>query len=198
MDPLRFPIRTRPYQANDFVYKVARTQSEIGGFWLLRRDIFCCEQRVFETSDRDEHDDRMIPIVAKSLLMGMDDDVVGVVRIDQRDLGVWWGSRLGVHRDYRILRTMANSVAVRNRQPAFSSRRSIGAGLIYKAVSTAQALGCREFLAHVQSKNAPFFRRLHWDVLEEMELYGIPHVRMRADLKYYPAAQHDLSGLRAA
>ena len=118
--------------------------------------------------------------------------------INEREPGVWWGSRLGVHRDYRILRCMAGSVAVRNHLPAFSASRSIGAGLIFKAVSTAQALGCETFLAHVQLKNASFFRRLHWDVIGEAELYGIPHVKMRADLKFYPPACHDIPASCAA
>jgi predicted GNAT family N-acyltransferase len=198
MESLGFLPQTRPYQANDFVFKIAKSPRELTRFQNLRRDIFCEEQQVFEVDDVDEYDRNMIPIVAESLLAGMDDEVVGVVRIDEREPGVWWGSRLGVHRDYRILHRMATSVAVRNHLPAFSARRSIGAGLIYKAVSTAQALGCQTFLAHVQSRNAPFFRRLHWDVIDEVELYGISHVKMRADLEYYPAACHDIPGLRAA
>ena len=193
-----FSVPIRPYQANDFVYKIARASKEIDGFWRLRREIFCQEQQLFEGSDADEHDRKMIPIVAKSLLMGMDDEIVGVVRIDEREPGVWWGSRLGVQKDYRRLREMAGSVAVRNRQPSFLRRRSIGAGLIYKAVSTAQALGCRVFLAHVQHQNAAFFRRLHWDPIGELELHGVRHVKMRADLEFYPPAQHDTAGLRAA
>jgi len=193
-----FSVPIRPYQANDFVYKIARTAKEIDGFWHLRSEIFCREQQLFEGSDVDEHDRNMIPIVAKSLLMGMDDDIVGVVRIDEREPGVWWGSRLGVQAHYRRLREMAGSVAVRNRQPSFLRRRSIGAGLIYKAVSTAQALGCRVFLAHVQHQNAAFFRRLHWNPIGELELHGVRHVKMRADLDFYPPAQHDTAGLRAA
>jgi predicted GNAT family N-acyltransferase len=198
MEPLGFRIRTRPYQANDFIFKIARSPRELDRFRKLRRDIFCEEQQVFKGNDIDEYDRDMIPIVAESLLVGMADEVVGVVRIDEREPGVWWGSRLGVHRDYRILRCMAGSVAVRNHLPAFSASRSIGAGLIFKAVSTAQALGCETFLAHVQLKNASFFRRLHWDVIGEAELYGIPHVKMRADLKFYPPACHDIPAWCAA
>jgi putative N-acetyltransferase (TIGR04045 family) len=66
---------------------------------------------------------------------------------------------------------------------------AIGAGLIYKAVSTAHALGCQEFLATVQHQNARFFERLHWKPLGEMELFGLRHVKMRADLSFYPPAE---------
>jgi hypothetical protein len=35
-------------------------------------------------------------------------------------------------------------------------------------------------------QNALLFRRLHWDIVEEFEIYGKPHLRMKADLAYYP------------
>jgi putative N-acetyltransferase (TIGR04045 family) len=79
-------------------------------------------------------------------------------------------------------------VAIRNLQPCYHGLGALGAGLIYKAVSTANAIGCHEFLATVQHQNARFFQRLHWEPLEEILLHGIPHVRMRADLNYYQAA----------
>jgi amidase len=60
------------------------------GFWALRRAIFCDEQQVFRGSDRDEVDLSAIPIVCETLIAGMEDSVVGVVRIEpglqQRDL----------------------------------------------------------------------------------------------------------------
>lgn len=175
------------FAPSDFLFKIARTPAELKAFWRLRRDIFCREQRIFQESDRDEFDETMIPIVCTSLLMGMEDQVVGVVRIDQREPGLWWGSRLGVNRDFRHLHSMSASVSQRNRQP--SAFGSIGAGLIYKAVTTAQALGCHTFLATVQSQNARFFQRLHWQRLEEIQIYGLPHMKMRADLKHYPPAE---------
>jgi putative N-acetyltransferase (TIGR04045 family) len=50
-------------------------------------------------------------------------------------------------------------------------------------------MGCREFLATVQHQNARFFQRLHWETLGELELFGLRHVKMRADLSYYKPAQ---------
>ncbi len=173
---------------SDFVFKIARSEEELRGFWRRRTEIFCEEQGLFDGSDRDEYDDTMIPIVCVSLVMGMEDQVVGMVRIDEREPGLWYGSRLGVHRNYRHLARLSHSVPQRNHQPDFYGGRSIGAGLIYKAVSTANALGCHTFLAQVQAQNAPFFQKLHWRPIREIEMHGIPHVKMQAELDFYPPA----------
>jgi hypothetical protein len=39
----------------------------------------------------------------------------------------------------------------------------------------------------VQLQNVRFFQRLHWDSLETIELHGLPHHLMQADLSHYPA-----------
>ena len=136
------------------------------------------------------YDEAMIPIVCKTMIAGMEDTVVGAVRIDERRPGQWFGSRLGVGMDFRRIRHFSPGVSVRNLQPCYHGLGALGAGLIYKAVSTANAIGCEEFLATVQHQNARFFQRLHWEPLEEILLHGIVHVKMRADLTYYqPAAQ---------
>ncbi|RYD39364.1 MAG: histone acetyltransferase [Verrucomicrobiaceae bacterium] len=168
---------------------MARSQEDLDGFFKVRREIFCEEQGIFTEDDRDMFDETMMPIVCKTLIAGMEDSVAGVVRIDERRPGVWYGSRLGVARDFRRIRHFSPGVAVRNMQPCYEGLGALGAGLIHKAVSTANALGCIEFLATVQHQNARFFQRLHWEPLEEIQLHGILHVRMRADLAYYQAAE---------
>ncbi len=173
----------------DYVFKIASTREELAGYAALRRAIFCEEQGLFQGSDRDAIDEHAIPIVCESLIAGMEDAVVGVVRIDEREPGVWYGSRLGVAAEFRSVKRISESVATRNHQPTYRGLGALGAGLIYKAVSTAHALGCREFLATVQHQNARFFQRLHWEPLEELELHGMTHVRMRADLGYYRPAE---------
>ncbi|MCF3640445.1 GNAT family N-acetyltransferase, partial [Rhizobium sp. TRM95111] len=95
------------------------------------------------------------------------DRLVGTVRIQEPEPGVWWGSRLAVHSDYRKI-------------------GALGATLIRLAVSSAHAMGCRTFLANVQVQNGLLFRRLHWEAIEEFELHGKPHLRMKADLAWYP------------
>ena len=173
------------FMPQDFVFKIARTPSELDGYWALRRSIFCDEQGLFEGTDQDDIDERALPIVCQSLVAGVEDAVVGVVRIDEREPGLWYGSRLGVAPEFRRLKNFSPGVATRNGQPICPS---LGAGLIYKAVSTAHALGCREFLATVQHQNAPFFQRLHWEPLGKLELFGLAHVKMRADLRHYRPA----------
>jgi hypothetical protein len=180
------------FQPCDFTFKVAESEADLEKFWHLRREIFCEEQGVFQGSDADCYDREMIPIICTTLIVGMEDTVVGAVRIDERAPGVWWGSRLCVHRDFRRVRAISSAVPIRNHQPSFYSKVSIGAGLIYKAVSTAHGLGCHVFLAHVQRRNRRFFRRLHWKALEEVELHGMVHVKMQADLGAYPPPEDRL------
>jgi predicted GNAT family N-acyltransferase len=176
------------FAAQDFVFKIARTSEELAGYWALRRAIFCEEQRIFRVTDRDEFDATGIPIVCSTVIAGMEDAVAGVVRIDERAPGLWHGSRLGVAADFRSVKKLSPGVTARSRFPVSRGLGALGAGLIFKAVSTARALGCQEFLATVQHQNARFFQRLHWEPLGEITLFGIPHVRMRADLSHYPAA----------
>jgi len=177
------------FTPQDYVFKIAQEPEELTGYWRLRRAIFCEEQKLFAGSDGDAIDDRAIPIVCVSLLAGMEDSVVGVVRIDEREPGLWYGSRLGVAADFRSVKALSPSVRQRNRLPNYRGLGALGSGLIHKAVSTARALGCREFLATVQHQNARFFQRLHWEPLAELELFGLKHVKMRADLEHYqPAA----------
>jgi hypothetical protein len=176
------------YISPDFSFRIARARHELDGYWALRRQIFCEEQGIFEGTDRDEFDEHGIPIVCETIVAGMEDGVVGVVRIDERAPGLWYGSRLGVAPGYRSIRQLSPSVSVRNSLPVYRGLGALGAGLIYKAVSTAHALGCTEFLATVQHQNARFFQRLHWEPLGSLDLFGLPHVKMRADLNYYRPA----------
>jgi putative N-acetyltransferase (TIGR04045 family) len=162
-DPLP---RYRPGRI-DFVLATERWQ--IAGYHRLRFSIFCQEQDLFHDSDIDEIDRIAYPITAVVHTAGMPDTVVGVVRIyeDPERPGTWFGGRLGT-------------------DPAFRSAGAIGAGLIRKAVSTAHAWGCRQFLAYVQERNERLFQRLHWHTLGRVEHEGLPHAHMEADLNHYP------------
>lgn len=134
----------------------------------LRRQVFCDEQQLFVGDDRDSADDVALPIAAVACVAGIPEQVVGTVRIHQPEHGLWFGSRLAVHADFR-------------------GAAWIGSELIRHAVGSAQARGCRRFLAHVQIANVGLFRRLHWHPLETLEVCGQPHVLMWADLEHYPA-----------
>jgi putative N-acetyltransferase (TIGR04045 family) len=133
----------------------------------LRRKVFCEEQQIFVGDDRDAIDDVAITIVANSSYAVASQEVVGTVRIHEAEPGVWWGSRLAVADNYRRI-------------------SALGTSLIRLAVCSAHARGCTRFLAHVQSQNAPMFRRLNWHTIEEIALHGRPHHFMRADLNHYP------------
>lgn len=156
-----------PFIASEYQVKFAASRWEREGSHALRRAVFCAEQDLFSGDDRDRVDDYAIPIVALSMLGVAADKVVGTVRIHEEERGLWWGSRLAVDRDYRRI-------------------GALGATLIRLAVSSAHAMGCHTFLAHVQEQNGVLFRRLHWHVIGEVELLGRRHFKMQADLAYYP------------
>ncbi|MCT0199576.1 GNAT family N-acetyltransferase [Synechococcus sp. CS-1325] len=163
-----------------FSFHLLRSRSPLErGYWELRSAIFCQEQHLFEDSDRDGLDDRAYPIAALDHAAAQGDGVVGVVRILEEQPRLWYGGRLGVHGDYRRL-------------------NQIGKGLIWKAVTTANGWGCDRFLATVQIQNVRFFQRLHWSSIDSLEIRGIAHHLMEADLAYYRAAAERRPLLAAA
>jgi putative N-acetyltransferase (TIGR04045 family) len=168
----------KPFIASDFQVKAATELWEHRGAAALRHEVFCTEQGLFAGDDRDAVDATAIPLVAISLLGVAAGDVVGTVRIHQPEPGLWWGSRLAVAAEYR-------------------RAGALGTALIRLAVSSAHARGCRSFLAHVQVQNVPLFRKLHWTSLEELEIHGLVHHRMRADLDAYPPFATAETGFRA-
>jgi len=177
------------YRPRDFIFKIAQSRDEWEGYWNLRRQVFCEEQHVFHSGDdRDAFDEHAIPIICATLMAGMVDEIVGAVRIDQREPRLWYGSRLCVHPAYRKLTQLSPGVSLRNHQPVYKGFGALGAGLIYKAVSTANAIGCDIFLADVQEQNEKFFQRLHWSRLGEHQLHGRRHIHMQAQLDQYPPA----------
>ena len=144
----------------------------------LRREVFCTEQGVFQGDDLDAIDARPDTrlLVACADLAGLPDEVVGTVRIHPEGEGLWWGSRLAV-------------------AAAWRRHGQLGSGLIRLAVGSAHALGCTRFLAHVQPQNEALFRRLHWQTLDEVQIHGLPHRLMQADLAHYPPCHTPWAGL---
>jgi putative N-acetyltransferase (TIGR04045 family) len=163
------------YTPTEYRIKWTTLQWEADEAYKLRRAVFCIEQGIFAGDDRDKIDERAQQLVAVSCIAGMPEQVVGTVRIHQEEPGVWFGSRLAVH-------------------AAFRRHGKIGATLIRLAVTSAHALGCQTFLAHVQSQNVPLFRRLRWDVLAEERMLGRPHHLMQAQLQHYPPCTTPRSG----
>ena len=175
-------FRLSPTASSDrFSFHLLRNRSSlIDGYWQLRSAIFCEEQHLFETSDLDELDERAYPIAAVHHGKNHGGQVVGVVRIVEQSPRLWYGGRLGVHH-------------------AFRRHNQIGKGLIWKAVTTANGWGCDRFLATVQIQNVRFFQRLHWSSIDELEIQGIRHHLMEADLPYYlPSGERRPCSMQAA
>lgn len=161
-----------PFQPVDYRVRIAREDWERRGCMRLRRAVFCDEQKIFHGDDRDEWDEVALPIAACYCTLGAPDEVVGTVRICEIEDGLWQGSRLAVHADFRRV-------------------ASLGTELIRHAVCTAHARGCRRFVAHVQEQNVPLFQRLSWQSLAREDLHGRPHHLMQADLAAYPPRLRD-------
>ena len=178
-----------PYKNEHLHFGFALPGWQLAQYRALRRRVFCDEQGLFAGTDEDEIDQRAVPIVALASCMGGPDQVVGVVRIDERTPGTWFGGRLGVAEAYRRTTRFTISGLFDGRPAVAPFDTSVGAALIYKAVSTAKARGAQRFLANVQHQNVPFFERMHWRVLSTFTLHGLPHARMAADLSRYPAAR---------
>lgn len=178
-----------PYKPDYLSFDCIRDAWQLRQYYAVRKTIFCDEQQLFTDSDRDEVDKTARPIAAITTYGGIPDRVVGVVRIDERQPGIWYGSRLGVVADYRKLHRFGINGLFDERATTSPFDQSIGAGLIYKAVSTAKALGCQQFFANVQIQNVTFFERMHWRKLFVFDAYGMPHARMEASLLHYPASR---------
>lgn len=170
------------YVHTEFRVKFALGRWERDQAFQLRRRVFCVEQALFDDidgmGDRDAIDAHATPIVAFACMAGMPEQIAGTVRIDEREPGVWHGSRLAIH-------------------PAFRGHAGLAAALIRLAVTSAHARGCTLFLAQVQSQNVRLFRRLHWRTLSEITVHGRPHHLMCADLAHYPPFARGADGLVA-
>lgn len=164
MTPMSGPFRFLPAA---YRIKHAVESWEREACAALRRAVFCAEQGLFDGDDADAVDQLALPIAAIACVAGMPDQVVGTVRIHREQPGLWRGSRLAVHPDYR--------------RSAW-----LGRELIVHAVSTAHARGCERFLAQVQVQNVRLFESLHWRSLLAIEVAGRPHVLMEAELAHYP------------
>ncbi len=150
-----------------YTFELAQTPQDVRAYFRLRQCIFCDEQDLFAGDDIDEIDEIAYPIIALEHDFLAGPRVVGIVRIYEAEQHLWYGGRLGVHPSYRRV-------------------GHIGKGLIHKAVTTANGWGCDRFLATVQLQNVRFFKRLHWQSRDEIELCDRPHHLMEADLNFYP------------
>ena len=138
-------------------YKLVETEEELEEAYRIRHEIFVKEQKLFVDSDRDEYDTHAIHTIAL-----FHDEVVGAVRVYEKEKDVWFGSRLAVLEPYR---------------------GRVGKVLIEKAVETVRGKQAKQFKAYVQIANVPFFKRCRWRSIGGVIDYrGVPHQLMEVPL----------------
>jgi len=155
-----------PYRSGWISAEPASEAWQRRAYFALRREVFVEEQKLFVDSDRDQHDEHALHLVALAPMAGVASEVVGVVRIYQAPSQVWYGGRLAVVPHYRKV-------------------REVGAALIRAAVGAARGLGASRFLATVQSENARYFERHHFRSLQPLMLHGHAHELMEAQLSAF-------------
>ncbi|MDH4394522.1 MAG: GNAT family N-acetyltransferase [Limnobacter sp.] len=168
-------MNTDQFSYSECRIKLAVDDWELRQAQKLRNQVFVVEQGIFQTSDHDLFDIKAHTLVATTGMLGIPDAVVGTVRIHEQEPGVWMGSRLAVDRSFR-------------------SDKGLGKALIRMAVCSARAQGCKTFYANVQLQNLGLFQKLGWLALGEVNVHGVEHMFMQANLDLYPIAQDPSRG----
>jgi putative N-acetyltransferase (TIGR04045 family) len=141
----------------EIICRKVRTEAELRECYKIRRKVFVEEQKLFAKTDRNGHDAEAIHIAALQ-----EGRVIGTVRIYQQEKGICFGGRLAVLKGFR---------------------GRAGKLLVDKAVETAKGKDAKRFLAYIQIKIVPFFKRCGWVTAGEVfEYHGVPHQLMEADL----------------
>jgi len=149
----------------NFLFKIAESESELEEYFHLRHEVFVKEQQVFCETDIDEYDTNPVHEVIHIIAVKESDGkMVGGVRCYKKEGDTWFGGRLSAASGYR--------------------NGSVGAGLVKFAVETIKSTDCKIFLAYVQPQNVRFFIRLGWSRVGDLETYqGQPHQLMKANLE---------------
>ncbi len=153
-------LREKPVHVQmhkNIICRIAETEGELEEAYRIRHEIFVREQKLFQHTDRDVFDERAVHIVAF-----MDDEMVGTVRIYEKEQDTWYGGRLAVKKGFR---------------------GRVGALLVKKAVETVKERKARRFLAYIQLPSVSFFKRNRWKAVGDVTSYhGVPHQLMEAGL----------------
>lgn len=180
--------KDRKFTGTDFIdINIPSNHIQLHAYYETRKSIFCKEQGLFQNSDYDQKDNHSIPIIAFNHYLGSPDEVVGVVRIYREKKKEWFGGRLGVCKEYRSFSKYVCPNLFKQHKISPLYNMSVAAGLIYRAVSLANYIGCDKFSAYVQKKNVKLFKRLQWHIVDKVYLHGVVHFLMQADLEAYPA-----------
>ena len=134
-----------------------QNKEELFESYSLRKEVFVEEQKLFKRTDRDKHDKHAIHIIAL-----YKKKIVGTVRVHRDKADIWFGSRLAVLKRFR---------------------GKAGKILIQKAVEVVKVNGAKQFMAHIQKRNVPLFKRLKWKPVGQIITYHHePHQLMEAKL----------------
>ncbi len=140
---------------------IATGPEEVALHHLIRHEVFVKEQRFFEETDEDEHDEDPRTLKVLGLCGRVAGGAVRLYPLDEP--GMWKGDRLAVLAAFRP--------------------RGLGAPLVRFAVRTAGERGGELMIAHIQPRNVAFFRRLGWKrVGEPTEYVGRLHQQMSIGL----------------
>ena len=135
-----------------------QNKAELLESFALRKEVFVEEQKLFKRTDRDRHDNQAIHIIAF-----YNNTIVGTVRVHRDKSDIWYGSRLAVLKKFR---------------------GKAGKLLVEKAVEVVKENGAKKFIAYIQERNVPLFKRLKWLPLGQIITYHHkPHQLMEANLK---------------
>jgi putative N-acetyltransferase (TIGR04045 family) len=147
---------------DEIVCRVTRTSDELADHLRIRRAIFVDAQGLFESDDRDEHDDRNETVHVVAMTSA---GCVGAVRLYPTDDGGGWkGDRLAV-------------------LPSARAHR-VGPSLVRCAVAIGGARGGRRMIAYVQRPVVEFFEHLGWSPDSDVFAYhGVEHRQMSIDLR---------------
>jgi len=131
---------------------------EVQKCFEIRRKVFVEEQVIFKNDDRDQYDSTAIHIAAF-----LNKEIVGTVRVYNKENGTWYGSRLAVLKKYR--------------------KGNTGSLLVKKAMEIVKKRNCSRFFAYIQKQNVIFFKLLGWHPISDTIMYHArPHILMEADL----------------
>ena len=129
----------------EIICRPVQNQGELLESFALRKEVFVEEQKLFKRTDRDRHDNQAIHIVAL-----YNNKTVGTVRVHRDKADIWYGSRLAVLKKFR---------------------GKAGKILVEKAVEVVKENGAKKFMAHIQKRNVPLFKRLKWSPVGQIITY---------------------------
>jgi putative N-acetyltransferase (TIGR04045 family) len=129
----------------EIICRPVKNREELLKSYSLRREVFVEEQKLFKRTDRDKHDKHAIHIIAL-----YNNKIVGTVRVHREKADIWYGSRLAVLKRFR---------------------GKAGKILIQKAVAVVKENGAKQFMAHIQKRNVPLFKRLKWKPVGQIITY---------------------------